>query len=90
MTARAARLRQGSSGRAQDAATASYHPWGTGATPLAIPSHALTYTPVQDYPWGTSGVAEYQEAQGMWAADGAWVAAVPHGAAGNVQPAGRP
>jgi hypothetical protein len=87
-TRRAARLRGGH--RDQAAAQAGYHPYGDGATPMAMPTAALAYHPVQDYPWGSTGVASYHELDGMWAADGGWIAGVPPRAAGNVRPAGRP
>jgi hypothetical protein len=89
-TRRAGRLRRGGGGQAQAAAQAGYHPYGDGATPMVAPAAALGYQHVQDYPWGSSGVASYQELDGMWAADGGWIAGVPPRPPGNVRRAGRP
>lgn len=87
-TRRAARL-MGAHGN-QAAAEAAYHPHGTGATPMVAPAATVSYSHVQDYPWGSTGTVAYDELGGMWAADGGWIAAVPGRPAGNVRAAGRP
>lgn len=61
-------------------------PVGTAATPMVMPVSAVTYSPVQDYPWGT---ATYQDLQPVYSPDGALIAAYDNGSWGNVRAAGR-
>jgi hypothetical protein len=60
--------------RAMDAMTpvTSQHPSGTGATPMVMPMAAVSYAPVQGYPWGT---AAYQDLNPVYSPDGAVIAA---------------
>jgi hypothetical protein len=70
-------------------AMGSYHPAVTPATPMEMPSFALSYVPSQAYPW--TGTAVYDEHTPVWAPDGALVAARTPGWWGKDMPlAGRP
>lgn len=67
-------------------AMAGQHPAGTGATPMVMPLHQLTYLPNEGYPWGT---AVYEDLAPMWAPDGALIPSTHPAGTARVVPAGR-
>jgi hypothetical protein len=62
----------------------------TTATPMEMPMALVTYTPVQNFPWGQSGQLTYQDLHPLWTADGSVIPAKDNGGWGWVKPAGRP
>jgi hypothetical protein len=69
-------------------AMGAYHPAGTAATPMTMPTSRTTYTPAPGYPWGTLG---YEDLHPVWSADGAaYVPAADNGSWGQARAAGRP
>ncbi len=75
-------------GTSYQQASAAYHPYGTAATPMLMPTSTVSYTPDPHYPWGT---AVYQDLHPVWAGDsgGQIVAGADNGPSGHVIPAGR-
>jgi hypothetical protein len=63
------------------AAMGTYHPYGTGATPMTMPLALVTVTP--------DGVTQ-QDMAPMWAPDGETIAATAPGSWGQLRMAGRP